>query len=82
MSKITIKDKDIPEWMYSADTVHVATGPWDWGHTETNVTKKDGKYWQYTVRIHHDEGLQLEDVEAIEVVPTEKTIIEWISIKP
>lgn len=55
----------------------VDTGLWRWGHTQSYVKKYGDKHYMFTARFHVQEGLQEEDCNAYEVVPVEKTIVEW-----
>lgn len=57
----------------------VGTMPWRWGTRKLVVFERDGKHFQAEFECHSEEGLQVYDgVEAIEVVPREKTITEWV----
>ena len=59
----------------------VKTGSWRWGKTETYIFKEGDKHYSVTARFHHSEGLQDEGkVEAHEVRPVEKTVIDWVRV--
>lgn len=58
---------------------------WRHGTDKTYVSKYKGSYYEYCLRIHHSEGIQLfgEDAEvtAQEVEPVEVVTVEWKRVK-
>ena len=68
---------------YTEDGELVKTSSAKYGALETYVFQKDNKHYMISVDAHHSEGWQLLKNKnvAYEVVPVEKTVIEWVKVK-
>jgi len=63
-------------------TIHVSSKPWKHGYVfETYVVKHEDSHWKFTFQRSDDEGWMLDGgVDAREVKPQEKTIVEWVEV--
>lgn len=60
----------------------VSIDHWRHGTKDTYVFEHDGAHWRVTIDVHHSEGWQTSDgMEAVRVVPREKTVTEWVTDK-
>lgn len=74
-----IKSKDkILELMYAPTTQQIgeSSGKHD-VHTETYVTEIEGKHYKFRIFVSYNNGIEMDEVDLVEVKPEEKTVIEW-----
>lgn len=85
MNTIKIPKKEVFEsWVEDESTIEVD----EWAtkhdcHRVIYVTKKDDKYWEYSIEYSYNDGAQIWDdfVEAHEVRPVEVKSIKWEKVK-
>lgn len=83
MNKIKITEEELYNWLDDESTIEIGTERYkhdmNW---VTYVTKKDDKWYKYTVVHSYNEGLQVwGDTEAVEVKQVEKIVTTWEEVK-
>ncbi len=63
------------------DAEEIGSEYWRHGRRVTYVFEADGAHWRTTVKVHHDDGLQLYgDTVCTYVRQVEKTILVWEAV--
>lgn len=84
MNNREIAEEDLFElWIEDESTIEVESFPTKHDcHVTVYVTKKDDKYWKYSVESSYNNGIQIYGkIKAVEVEPVEVKAIEWRVIK-
>lgn len=85
MNTIKIPKKEIFDlWVEDESTIEIEEFATKHDCYQTDfVTKKDNKYWSYSIEFSYNDGAQIwgDFVEATEVRPVEKTVITWEKIE-
>lgn len=76
--KQELKGEDVYEAVETGALIE--TESWRWGTQKTYVIKRDEKHYKFTVRIHHEEGIQDAEygVPLKEVVAQQVTTTKWV----
>lgn len=64
------------------DALCTETRPWRHGHIKTFVVSADGRHWRFEIKVHHEEGWQLDGdrVTATEVHQVERLVKVWEAV--
>lgn len=77
----TFTKEEVFDLVEEDDTIHLSSISYKHDFSEeTYVVKYEGSYWKFTFLRSYDNGWMIENngVEAVEVVPKEKVVIEWV----
>ena len=80
MRKRVFTEEEVFDFIEDNTTVHVSSNPRKHGCVcETYVVKYEDSYWKFSFLRSDNEGWEIGDgVQAVEVVPKEKIIIDWV----
>lgn len=84
MNTIKIPKKEIFDlWVEDESTIEIEEFATKHDcHRVVYVTKKDDKYWEYSIEYSYNDGAQIwGDINATEVRPVEVKTIKWEKIK-
>lgn len=78
MARREFTEAEIYDALEGDDVHEIDGGHWRHGRNVTYVFAHEGKHWQFTANVHHDEGIQLYGpVTATQVHQVEKTVKVW-----